>query len=157
MANNMKTVKEVKPTVKEYSSVRDYFDDVITKTYDILKTGGLGEVMLSQSKIKYRFENPLFNVKIDNYDQASNAGRRANIGYSVHTHMTIDTPTAYVNVTVKKQKPWATQKPNAELTVERKNIPVLSDAGTELGVWNEIESALKTGLKQYESAKVAFK
>jgi len=141
MMKNMKTVKEVKPKVKEYASVNDYFGDVIAKTYDILKN----DALKSKDKAKRWDANKVIgSSKISYY-----AGMRFD-------EMTITTPAAYVNVSVKRLKLWHAQKPNTELSVSERKLTELSSAH-DLGVYKEIEVALKKGLKKYESARVAYK
>jgi len=140
MAINMKPLDEVKPKVKEYASVGDYFDDVITKTYDVIKQGDAKKWnatdVLKNSQIRYLtdFANPYMNF----------AG------------LSIENLATYVKVSVKRPEAKDAKKPNAELTVIRKHLPTWAPAA-DLAVYKELEGALKTGLKQYEHARVAFK
>jgi len=154
MAINMRPLDEVKPEVKEYDSVQDYFDDVIAKTYDIVnKEGkrwrfdgsktksGVKKWMIEGTRISYFAEDPTDS----HWD---------------HSGMTIDTPAVYVRASVKKfhqnGKPYDVQEPNTELVVRRKRPTGLTSAAN-LGVYKEIEGALQTGLKEYGSARVAYK
>jgi len=145
MAANMKTVKETKPKVKEYASVQDYFDDVITKTYDIIKN----DALKGKDKAKRWDANKVIgSSKISYYDTF-----RYEVGG--HVKMTIDTPAAYVRVLVNIPKLWHAHEPNTELIVTRQKLTNLCGV-KELEFYKEIEGALKNGLKKYESARVAY-
>ena len=170
MLKNMKTM-EVKPKVKEYDSIQDYFDDVIAKTYDVLKNDALKGM-----KGTYPTDNARWwNVKkmFDGSKTKSDVKRwmieGTRISYFAedptdshwdHSGMTIDTPAVYVRASVRRfhhnGKPYDAQEPNTELVVRRKKPTGLTSANN-LGVYKEIEGALQTGLKEYGSARVAYK
>ena len=140
----MRQLDEVKPKVKEYASIQDYFDDVIAKTYDLVEKeedkqyGKNHCVHVGDSKISYeRGRNPWADLV---------------------AKMTIDiSSAACVEASVKK--PYCDRdgnpEPNAELIVRRKNLTNLGGVN-HLGFYKEIEGILKTGLKGYENAMVSL-
>ena len=136
-----------KNEIKEYARIIDYFDAVLEKTYEVLE-----EVEGNKELFRDKKHRMSVNTAKINYEGSTDFYAKD------WPTMTIYTPYAIVETEVADPEESETDKPelNGTLNVTRR-MPGELYKVPNLDIYNEVEKALNTGLKDYQVAKVAYK